>query len=116
MKKSANGLHPAFRTTREGYWYWNRWRDITRDTGANLKVIFCFDDPALLADTPLLVKIGPNRDCTRPYRFVGVVYARNRERAVIEEYARRFPYAELIIGLDRNAGTLPGAKHLVLKK
>ncbi len=118
MKKSACGLHPSFRITREseGYWYWNRWRDIQRDTGTNVKAVFCFDDPALLADTPLLVKIGPNRLRARPYNFVGVVYARDCDRKALEDYARRFPWAELIIGLNRNAGTLPNSKYVMLKK
>ncbi len=115
MGTSARGLHPSFGLTRDKYWYWNRSYDESLDLGVNLKLAFYFNDPANLGATHLHVKIGPNRAEWFQFRYTGRLYARDGARAEVEAYARRFPYAELIIGLDRNGGTLPNAKRIRLK-
>lgn len=116
MGRSVRGLHPAFRITRDDYWYWNRYR-LQKDGGANLKARVCFSYPVLLNNlnqTELLAKIGPNRDKSSPYRYVGFIYGKDTDRAAVELCAKKFPYAELILGLDRNAGTLPDAERIQL--
>ena len=71
-------------------------RDIT------LKVRFGFDNPALLDDFHFLGKIGINRDQNVKERFIGFAYGQDKDRNKLEEWAKKFPYAEIIIGLDRN--------------
>jgi hypothetical protein len=81
-----------------------------------LKLCLGFNDPNILSKTPFHAKAGRNAESAAPYSYAAFLYARMRDRATLEEYAKPFPYAELIIGLDRNGGALPSAQRIMLKK
>jgi hypothetical protein len=66
--------------------------------GLAAKVRFAFDDPELLNECPFYAKIGMNKDKQIPQRYIGFAY--DHEKSRLLNWAERFPFAELIDGLD----------------
>ena len=94
-------LHPNFRVKYDS-WYANRYHNPFIDGQSSLKVRFSFDDPKLLDDFPFLGKIGMNLEQNLKGKFIGFAYGQDKDRQTLEEWAKKFPYAEIIIGLDHD--------------
>jgi len=94
-------IHSDFRV-RNNEWSFNR-----RSTPGrlSLKVRFSFTEPHLLDDCPFYAKVGENRDRAIVEPYIGFAYAREEEKSALLAWVRRFPFAELIEGLDRNSAS-----------
>jgi len=92
-------LHPNFRL-KEGDWYFNRTFNVFTDEGITGKIRFGFDDPRLLDGCQFQAKIGMNLDAAIPNKYIGFAYARRQDFESLKEWGQKFPYAELIEGLN----------------
>ncbi len=105
-------LHPDFNRA-YGQWVGNR--KYFGMHGASLKIRFAFGDPSLLSDCWAPVKIGVNLDRNIPERYIGFAYGGTKTRDQLIEWAKRFPYSELIEGLDGSSVITKNSKVTVLK-
>ncbi|MCL5012099.1 MAG: hypothetical protein M1320_01610 [Patescibacteria group bacterium] len=109
---SVKKLHPDFRTTKDNFWYFNRLHSDLK-TNPTLKVVFKFDDPALLDNCPFMAKIGIN-ESDGP-KYFGVAFGTNINRAELEHWAEKFVWAHLITDLDENGVKKDGASEIDLR-
>lgn len=93
-----NNLHPDFRIE-DGPWRYNRELGFW-DGAICMKVRFGFDDAQLLDDCKFHAKIGINNDPNIPNRFIGFAYSRRGKKKDLVEWVKKFPFSELIVGLD----------------
>jgi len=68
-----------------------------------VKARFIFDDPKLLDGLDVLTKIGINSDSAIQGKYVGFSYVSEEDTEKLRTSVSRFPFAELIINLDKNA-------------
>jgi hypothetical protein len=113
-KESVKGIHPDFKKTHDKFWYFNREPKIGDDQ-INLKCRVGFNDPSLLNNCPFLAKIGLNMDPHLPFRYIGFAYAHAIQQDRLKEWGERFPFAELIIGLDDVKRIRDESKRVILK-
>ncbi len=104
-------LDPGFEF-RDRTWLYNR--EVTPGD-LSLKVRFGFDDPTLLRGCSFYSKIGFNIDPAVRTRYIGFSYGNRHEQAALEGWGKKFPFAELISGLDRNAVSTPESEVTSLK-
>jgi len=102
-QETVKGLHPNFSRSQDKFWYYNREYSPFVDRHVTHKVIFKFEDPRLLDDFPFLGKIGLNKEDGPKY--FGVAYGDSRNKEQLVEWAKKFPWAQLLIGLD-DAGVM----------
>ena len=95
----VSDLHPDFKIKYD-VWYANRYYNPFIDGKTKLKVRFSFDDPKQLDHFPFLGKVSVNLDPTISGKFIGFAYGQDKDREALESWAKKFPYAEIIIGLD----------------
>jgi hypothetical protein len=98
-RSPLDNLHGDFKI-KYGPWRANRYYDPFIDGQSTMKVRFGFDDPKQLDDCPFLAKVGMNQDPSINNRFIGFAYGRDMDRQNLEGWAKTFPYAEIILGLD----------------
>lgn len=111
-KESTKNLHPDFRITNDGFWYSNR-NCSMYESEITLKVIFKFEDPILLDKCPFMAKIAMNK--SEGSKYFGVAYGNNEKRSELENWAKKFPWAHLILDLDKDGVMIEGAKEIDLK-
>ncbi len=99
--KKKEFLHPQFTITKfDDRWEHNRtykpW-----DGVINSKVRVLFDDLSLLDNCPFMAKVGTNfNGHIIPLKYVAFCYGNGKNREELMAYARTFPYAEIIDGLN----------------
>lgn len=93
-------------------WFYNRDYNWLDDGSITLKVRFAFDDPKLLDNCPFFARVGNNLDPDVPGQYVGFAYGSGADEERLREWAQRFPFAELIIGLDEEGMHTPESKFI----
>ncbi len=106
-------LHPDFRRA-YGQWVGNP--KYFGMYGASLKIRFGFENPELSNDCWAPAKIGINLDRSIPERYIGFAYGGLKTRDQIVEWVQKFPYSELIEGLDGASVIAPDSKVTALKQ
>lgn len=112
-KESVRKLHPDFKVTQDNFWYFNRVNSSGFPMRPTLKVIFKFENPALLDNCPFMAKIGMN-ESDGP-KYFGVAYGSKQNRTELENWVKKFPWAHLILDLDKSGVMIEGAKEIDLK-
>ncbi|HBB49339.1 hypothetical protein A2Z53_02030 [Candidatus Giovannonibacteria bacterium RIFCSPHIGHO2_02_42_15] len=100
---NLNRLHKDFNRI-AGNWYCNLnfvLREAQR-TKMDLKNRAGFKDPHLLDDCRFPAKIGFNKDARIPLPYIVFIYGQNKHKEILEDMARKFPYSEIISGLDND--------------
>ncbi len=105
-------LHPDFQEL-HGPWLFNEGDGPHRPT---LKIRFAFRDPALLDDCQFYAKIGINKDTNIAEPYIGFAYGSGSTKDELETWAQKFPYAELIVGLDYGGVITPKSEVVILKQ
>lgn len=111
-KESVRNVHPDFKITHDNFWYTNKDYSPVHDGRINLKAVFKFEDPRLLDNCPFVAKIGMN-ESDGP-KYFGVAYGSNENRAELENWAKKFPWAHLILDLDKDGAIVEGAREIDL--
>ncbi|MFA4955320.1 MAG: hypothetical protein WC641_08515 [Patescibacteria group bacterium] len=103
-------IHPDF-NLREGGWFFNNihapWNQqylgaaVDAFDKRRIKTRFAFNDPKLLDGCAFHAKVGLNADESLPYKYIGFAYETTHHRKELEDWSRRFPYAEILVGLDK---------------
>ena len=99
--KMVKGLHPDFKVLYDGFWYFNK---VKRPAMITHKIRFSFDNPQALNDCPFYTKIGLNSDQEIPNKYIGFAYVNEKQLEELKEYAKKFPYAEVIDNLHMSNG------------
>lgn len=113
-REILKSLHPDFQL-RHDEWLFNRFFSPV-DEDPTVKARFAFDDSSQLKATDLQTKIGVNADRNIPHAFIGFAYASRNKKAELEEYAKQYPWAELITNLDREGLSTPKSEHILITK
>lgn len=108
-------LHKDFKVTHDKFWYFNREFDPIRDRELNVKAKVMFENPSLLDDCKFFAKIGKNENENVPFPYISFAYGKNKEEELLKIWAEKFPYAELIRGLD-NSGVIKKDSEVVQLK
>ncbi len=100
-ENNIRNLHKDFKIIHDGFWCFNREFSPLTDRELNIKAKIIFEDPSLLDDCKFLAKIGKNLDMNIPLPYIGFAYGKNEEEEALKKWVEKFPYVELIRGLDR---------------
>jgi hypothetical protein len=111
--ESAKDVHSAFTLTDDNFWFSNRSYK-SYEEQPTLKATFKFDTPELLDDCPFMAKIGMNE--SEGPKYFGVAYATESNQSELETWAKRFPWAHLIIGLDNDGVITDISQEIDLKE
>lgn len=106
-------LSPDFQY-RVDSWLFNRTFNVFTDGEPAIKTRFAFDDASELRKTDFQAKIGINSDRAIPHKFIGFAYGDKKKRTQLEEYARQYPWAELITNCDREGLSTDASEHIPL--
>ena len=98
---------------RNGRWYINQC--LNDDQVFKRKLRVAFDVLNQLDGCPFYSKFGFNTDPHLNRRYVAFVYSHQEDEAVLVEWGKRFPFCELIIGLDRNGAMAIGSRVVVIR-
>ncbi len=79
------------------------WETTPRDLSIKARV--GFTSARLLDNCPFYAKIGINTDRAISESYIGFMYGRHDEMGALVLWVQKFPFAELIEGLDRNGAT-----------
>lgn len=109
-----NNLHSDF-GIEAGPWRFNREKSFFEKM-PTMKLRVGFDDVKLLDDCPFVAKIGINKDELVAGKYVGFFYGNVKVKDDLIKWAKKFPYSELIEGLDKNSISLPDSKVSVINK
>jgi len=99
-ENSLKNLHKDFKITHDKFWYFNRDFDLLKDRELNVKAKVIFENPFLLDNCEFFAKIGKNENENVPLPYIGFAYGKEEEKERLKTWAEKFPYAELICGLD----------------
>ena len=93
-------LHPDF-SRKENGWIWNNVHlaNFGEDT-PDVKIRFGFDDSELLSGINFQTKIGMNLDPNISHKYIGFSYAPKKELDSLKDFAKKFPWAELLENLN----------------
>lgn len=104
-------IHPDFPRKFQN-WYFNRDYNWLDDGSITLKVRFAFDNPGLLDNCPFFAKVGNNLDPDVSGQYVGFAYGSGADEEKLRDWAKKFPFSELIIGLDEEGMHTPESKFI----
>jgi len=113
-ERILDNLHPDFKI-KDGPWRFNREPGPLRGFIV-MKIRFGFDNASLLDGCPFVAKITINSDEAIRAGNIGLMYGTEKDKDALIEWAKKFPYSELIEGLDYEGVSTPDSKVSVLKK
>lgn len=109
-KENLGSIHPDF-SINQGTWSFNKipapvdlsyeGPEVDRCDKRRVKSRFAFDDPKLLDGCGFHAKVGLNTDESLPYKYIGFAYDTAQRKKKLEKWSLKFPYSEIIIGLNR---------------
>ena len=105
-------LHPDFQEP-SGPWVFNGSGLLVRPT---LKIRFAFRDATLLGHCAFHAKIGINKDPNIHEPYIGFAYGSKETQDDLSAWAQKFPYAELIMGLDSDGVITSKSNVTILKQ
>lgn len=111
--KELKRLHPAFRKTNDGCWYYN-YASTVKNITYEVRVIF--DNHLHLNNCPCAAKISHNDDqgVIGEYRgfgkYIAFLHGTEEEKKAILSFASKFPYAELIDTVQESNGSMTASK------
>jgi tRNA(Ile)-lysidine synthase TilS/MesJ len=106
-------LHKDF-TINNGRWYFNR--ELRPNEEIDRKIRFGLNNLEMVDGCKFLAKIGHNLDDKIKTKFIGFAYGNKDNEENLKEWSKKFPYAEMIIGLDNNGAIKTDSKVNIIKE